>query len=198
MKLKHWTTILIGLLILSSGALWSVQKLNFKSDFKVGQEIDSLNGVVVYYNGDVSNVIERNTTKDGYNIGLKYQCVEFVKRYYFEHLNHKMPDSYGNAKDFFDSSLSDGQLNKQRNLAQYSNPSKTNPKVDDLLILKETIFNKYGHVAIVSKVTENEIEIIQQNPGPFENSRETYTIEKQNGKWLIENDRILGWLRKEN
>ena len=57
---------------------------NFNSEHYVGEKIDSLNGVYVYYNGGVSNVEERNLSEDGYNIGLKYQCVEFIKRYYFE------------------------------------------------------------------------------------------------------------------
>jgi len=48
----------------------------------------------VYYNGSVGHVSGRNLVPDGYNPGLKYQCVEFVKRYYYQHLNHKIPDSY--------------------------------------------------------------------------------------------------------
>jgi hypothetical protein len=36
---------------------------------------------------------------------------EFVKRYDYEHLGHKMPDSYGHAKQFFNAALSDGALN---------------------------------------------------------------------------------------
>src|SRR5690554_7449178 len=61
---------------------------------EVGKAIDSLNNVLVYYNGDVGTVIGRNT-RNGYNLGLKFQCVEFVKRYYYEFYNHEMPDSYG-------------------------------------------------------------------------------------------------------
>ena len=197
MKIKRWTYLLIGLLILAFVGLKVTKKFNFNSNFSVGQQIDSLNDVFVYYNGGVDNVNGRNTTADGYNLGLKYQCVEFVKRYYYEHLNHKMPDSYGNAKDFFDNDITDGQLNKKRNLTQYANPSQTKPKVDDLLIFDGTIFNKYGHVAIVSNVTDNDIEIIQQNPGPFSKSRETYQLDNKDGKWEIENKRILGWLRKD-
>jgi len=60
----------------------------------VGEKVDSLNGVYVYYNGSVGHVSGRNLVPDGYNPGLKYQCVEFVKRYYYQHLNHKIPDSY--------------------------------------------------------------------------------------------------------
>jgi len=181
---------------LSFVGIWAFNKRNFNTELNVGQQIDSLNGVVVYYNGSVGNVTGRNTTTTGYNLGLKYQCVEFVKRYYYEYLKHEMPDSYGHAKDFFNKTLVDGKYNKQRNLTQYTNPSQTKPKVDDLLIFDGTTFNKYGHVAIVSKVVDDEIEIIQQNPGPNGKSRKTFDIENHNGKWRIKNDRVLGWLRK--
>lgn len=161
-----------------------------------GDKIDSLHGVYVYYNGKVSTVKGRNVT-NGYNVGLKYQCVEFVKRYYYEHLNHKMPNSYGHAKDFFNPVLKDGQKNKDRNLTQYTNPSKTKPEVSDLLIYSPVTGNKYGHVAIVSRVYDNKIEIIQQNPGPMGKSRETFKLENKDGVWKIKNDKIWGWLRKE-
>ena len=173
------------------------EKPAFDPNKQVGDKIDSLNGVYVFYNGKVGNVEGRNTV-DGYNLGLKYQCVEFVKRYYYEYLNHKMPDSYGHAKDFFNRSLKDGHKNKQRNLIQYTNSSKSKPKVNDLIIFDATPFNKYGHVAIISKVTNNQIEIIQQNPGIHGNSRKIFKITKENNKWRIKNKRVLGWLRKEN
>jgi surface antigen len=198
LKIKRWTYLLIGLLILSFSGIWTFKKFDFNTDFSVGQQIDSLNGVYVYYNGGVDNVTGRNTTADGYNLGLKYQCVEFVKRYYYEQLKHKMPDSYGHAKDFFDKTLKDGQKSNKRDLNQYTNPSNKKPKVDDLLIFDGTTFNKYGHVAIISNVTETEIEIIQQNPGLFSKSRERFALDNKDGKWEIKNTRILGWLRKES
>lgn len=176
---------------------WVFKKYNFNFGLEIGQKVDELNGVSVYYNGGVGNVSERNTTTDGYNLGLKYQCVEFVKRYYYEHLNHKMPNSYDHAKDFFDQSLNDGNKNKLRNLTQYTNSSKAKPKIDDLIVFDGTIFNQYGHVAIISYVTDEEVEIIQQNPGPYGQSRVTYDLEYENERWTIENDRVLGWLRKE-
>lgn len=185
-------------MILSFTGSWLFKKYNFNSEYEVGQSLDSLNGVKVYYNGGVSNVTERNLSDEGYNLGLKYQCVEFVKRYYYEKLNHKMPDSYGHAKDFFDSKVKDGKNNTKRALLQYTNPSLSKPEVEDLIIFSGNIFNKYGHVAIVSKVTGKEIEIIQQNPGPFGKSRESFKLEFANNQWQIKNDRILGWLRKEH
>jgi surface antigen len=108
-----------------------------------------------------------------------------------------MPYSYGHAKNFFDKTIADGKFNKKRNLTQYKNPSKTKPKADDLLIFDGWTFNKFGHVAIVSKVNPNSIEIIQQNPGASGKSREKYQINYKSGKWVVENNRILGWLRKE-
>ncbi len=164
---------------------------------EVGDKLDSLNGVYVYYNNSIGNVEGRNVTPDGYNIGLRYQCVEFVKRYYYEYLNHKMPDSYGHAKDFFEKRLPDGTISKRRNLSQFTNPSSSKPRVDDLLVFDGTKTNEYGHVAIISKVDEHSVEIIQQNPGPFGDSRETFALTKTDGKWKIEKDKTLGWLRKK-
>jgi len=173
------------------------KKINLNFNYKVGQHLDSLNNVVVYYNGGVDNSSGRNTSSDNYNIGIKYQCVEFVKRYYYEYLNHKMPDAYGHAKDFYDKDLSDGGLNTKRKLVQYKNGSKSKPKPDDLVIFSGSTFNKYGHVAIISSVDDDEIEIIQQNPGPFGKSRDNIKLKNIDDLWTLDNDRLLGWLRKE-
>ena len=196
--MKRNTFLVVGLTIITGLAVWVFNNFNLNFNLEPGEKIDSYNGITVYYNGSVGNVVERNMTVDGYNLGLKYQCVEFVKRYYFEHLNHKMPDSYGPAKDFFDTSLEDGEKNNQRDLTQYLNFSRTKPKVDDLLIFEGSIINKYGHVAIISKVTDSEIEIIQQNSGEYGKTRVNYELIYKNGNWKIDNDRVLGWLRKEN
>lgn len=167
------------------------------TNYEVGDAVDSINGVAVYYNGAVAHTGERHLASEGYNYGLRWQCVEFVKRYYYDHLEHKMPNTYGNAKDFFNANLDDGQLNTDRNLLQYKNGSKTLPRVNDLLVFDAVTFNKYGHVAIVSKADSTQIEMIQQNPGPTASSRVTYAVEKRNGKWYIDRDDLLGWLRKK-
>ncbi|CAD0002094.1 CHAP domain-containing protein [Flavobacterium salmonis] len=197
MKIKKITLLIISVLVLTYAGIKVVKKINLNSDYKIGQPLDSLNGVKVYYNGGVDNVLERNVTKDNYNLGLKYQCVEFVKRYYYEHYNHKMPDAYGHAKDFFDSKIKDGDLNRNRGLIQYANPGKAKPEIGDLVIFSGSLLNRFGHVAIISKISENEIEIIQQNPGPFGSSREVFAVKNQEGKYKIESSRLLGWLRKE-
>jgi surface antigen len=167
-----------------------------KSSGKVGRVIDSFNGVDVYYNGKVANIQGRNITPDGYNLGLRYQCVEFVKRYYYEYYNHIMPDSYGNAKDFYSYAIEDGQINPARDLRQFSNPSIARPKIGDLLIFGATPFNKFGHVAIISQIERDRIQIIQQNPGSNNPSREWIELQKTGDKHYIHHQYVLGWLRK--
>ena len=186
-------TIILGYILVKL-----IKKVNPNPKYEVGQALDSLNGVKVYYNGGVGHTGERNVSEDGYNIGLKYQCVEFVKRYYYEFYHHKMPDSYGNAKDFFDQSLKDGQLSEKRNLIQFTNPSKSKPVIGDLVIFDGTAGNPYGHVAIVSNVTSQSIEIIQQNPGPFASSRVIIELDSNSNGFKIQETRLLGWLRMKN
>lgn len=167
-----------------------------RSSGKAGKVIDSFNGVDIFYNGRVANIQGRNVTSDGYNLGLKYQCVEFVKRYYYEFYNHKMPNSYGNAKDFFSYSISDGKMNTDRGLRQFNNPSRSRPKVGDLLVFGATQWNEFGHVAIISKVSRNSIEIAQQNPGSNNPSRKSYNLDTSNDTYNIGSPYVLGWLRK--
>lgn len=161
-----------------------------------GSPVDSLNGVYVYYNGAISNVEGRNLSPDNYNLGLKYQCVEFVKRYYYLHYRHKMPDSYGHAVSFYDASLKDSSYNRKRDLLQLSNPSKVKPQIGDILIYSGTEGNPYGHVSIISDTKVDEIEIIQQNPGIGAPSRVKFKLLNDNGLYKIDNPRILGRLSK--
>lgn len=158
--------------------------------------VDALHGVKVYDNGRTTNVYGRNTTKDGYNLGLRYQCVEFVKRYYYEYYNHKMPDSYGHAKEFFQHGLPDGRFNTARGLYQFTNKSKSKPEIGDLLIFGATPGNQYGHVAIISQSGSDYIEIIQQNPGKGNPSRVNIPLGQVDGLWNVFGKHILGWLRK--
>lgn len=170
-------------------------RVNWNFGKSIGTPLDSLDGVAVYYNGGVNQSHGRNTV-NGYNVGIKYQCVEFVKRYYLEVFHHQMPDPYGNAKDFFDPTVGDGELNPARGLLQFQNGSTFLPRQGDLLVWGPSTWNPYGHVAIVSAIQGTMIEVIQQNPGPFGDSRAKILFEKTaNGHRLAE-DRILGWLRK--
>ena len=158
--------------------------------------VDNFNGVDIYQNGRETNVFGRNTTADGYNLGLKYQCVEFVKRYYYEHYGHKMPNSYGHAREFFDYSLSDGTYNSGRALTQYTNPSYSRPQAGDIIIFGPTPQNSYGHIAIISQVNSDNIQFAQQNGGPNNPTRINVPMGMKNGKYQLFGKHIVGWLRK--
>ncbi len=199
---KHLSIVSTILIVLClTIALFILQSLRTNNDidntYAVGEAIDSLNHVYVFYNGEIAHVKERNTSPDGYNIGLKWQCVEFVKRYYYVHFNHLMPDATGNAKDIFNTDLPDASYNVSRALVQYTNASVMAPAVDDILVFDGHLGNKYGHIAIISKVYDDKIEIIQQNAGPDAPSREEIKMLLVDGKWKVMNRRVLGWMRIE-
>lgn len=144
----------------------------------------------------MSNSSGRNLASDGYNLGLKWQCVEYVKRYYFETYGHKMPNSYGNAKDFFDRNVKDTKINYERNLLQFTNGSISKPKLNDILVLDGWMGNPYGHVGIISNVTDHSLEIVQQNVG--KQSRSVFSLTQNKDHWYISSSRVLGWLRTAN
>lgn len=122
--MKGSSKTIIGLLAVTTlvlGGYQLVTRIVLNSKLAPGRQIDELHGVAIYYNGGVNQSRGRNTSVDGYNLGIRHQCVEFVKRYYFERFGHRMPDSYGHARSFFDPSLADGELNARRGLLQFRN-----------------------------------------------------------------------------
>ena len=171
------------------------RRRNNSNNAKAGQVVDTYKGVNVFYNGSAGNVYGRNVTDDGYNLGLKYQCVEFAKRFYYQAYNHKMADSYGHAKDFFDRSLSSGSYNKARGMYQYRNRTFEKPKVDDLCVIGPSAGNQFGHLFVITKVTRSSVEFVQQNGGYNNPSRGEYELVNQDGQWNLKAANLLGWLR---
>ncbi len=159
---------------------------------KIGRPMDSYKNVDVCYNGFFyTKSYGRHYSDDGYYYGYRWQCVEFVKRFYYEAKGHKMPDLYGNAIDYFSYDTEQGEMNKQRGLLQYYNGGNVAPKEDDLIVFTDT---KYGHVAIITKVTENNIEVIQQNVKG--KPRQSYDLVNKDGNFYVGTDREpAGWLR---
>lgn len=195
---RIWLRLMFAVVVLCLLGLmgwYAATKVNLNPSHAVGDIIDELDGVAVYFNGGVGQNAGRNLAPDGYNLGLKYQCVEFVKRYYYYHYNHKMPDVWGHAISFFEADLEHGALNVKRGLSQYHNGGNAKPQKGDLVVYTATKLNPYGHVAIVAEVTADAVTIIQQNPGPLKPSRETYPLADVTGNFKVEHPRILGWLR---
>ncbi len=163
-----------------------------QSDVPVGTVIDEFKNVAVYSNGN--NYMSShglNYSSDDYYFGYKWQCVEYVKRFYYEIYGHKMPDGAGNAKYFYNPMLDQGELNKQRGLTQYKNGGDEKPRSGDLLVFTD---GAYGHVAIITNVEQEGLEVIQQNS---EFPREMYELIIEKGNYTIVGEREpAGWLRK--
>ena len=160
---------------------------------RVGKVLDSYHGVAVYDNGLIFfRSYGKHYSPNGYYFGQKWQCVEFIKRFYYEAKGHKMPDAMGHAKSFFDSKTPDGALNRGRGLLQYRNGSNEKPQPDDLLVFADT---KFGHVGIVTEVGQSSLEIIQQNI--LGHTRQRLSLISSNGHYFVtEPRRPAGWLRK--
>lgn len=160
-------------------------------DPDVNKPIDALDGIPIYYNGGISKTYGRNMTNDGYNLGLKWQCVEFVKRYYYVYFNHKMPNSYGHAKDFFDTSLGNA-FNADRGMQQHLNGHTTPPSKRNIIVFKGDNQNPYGHIAIISSVHKDHITIAQQNWG--KQTKMNLPLMQKNGQYFVSHKNVVGWL----
>jgi CHAP domain len=158
----------------------------------IGYIQDSLDGVYIYNNGiryDESHG-KHLSSDSNYYFGKKWQCVEFVKRYYYMHYQFRFTDGMGHAKSFFDPAVKHGTINKQRGLLQFTNGGEEKPCPGDLLIFD----GKFGHVAIVSAVLENELEMVQQNI--LLTPRERIPLFKNGSRFTIgDSKKPLGWLR---
>jgi len=169
---------------------------NLKTNHDIGKEIESYKNVPVYYNGkQYTKSYGKHFNDDGYYYGQKWQCVEFVKRFYYDALGHKIPNLYGNAIDYFDNKVPQGELNTERGLIQYQNGKEVKPQPDDLMVFTNS---KYGHVAIVMNVTEDYVEVIQQNV--YGKPTEKFSIICTDGNWFVGTNKKkpAGWLRISN
>jgi hypothetical protein len=190
-RLRAWSIVLA----LPLAGWWCALHLNLDWTRSPGDVVDNY-GVAIHYNGAIVHEDGRNLSPGGYNLGLRWQCVEFVKRSYFEHYGHRMPEARGNAREFFDEGVPNGTVNPARGLLQFRNDGSALPNVDDIVVFGGWLANPYGHVAIVSRVDSDGIETVQQNPGPFRASQERISIDMAGGHPSLTGHRLLGWLRR--
>jgi len=163
---------------------------------QIGTETGRHLDIAVFENGsDKDRSHGKHFSLDqAYYYGQKWQCVEFVKRFYDQALNHRMPHVWGHARDYFDASLDSGKLNVKRDLLQIRNDGSAAPEVNDILVFSDS---RYGHLAIVTAIYTDAVQVIQQNiiGMPFQN----FNLQRKNGRFYIDQPRIPdGWLRLAN
>ena len=78
---------------------------------------------------------------------------------------------------------------------QYANGGNDKPKANDMVIIGGSGGNQFGHLFIITKVSSDGVEFIQQNPGAGNPSRGVYPLRQSSGRYYIEGNDILGWLR---
>ena len=120
-----------------------------------GSYVGSFNDVNSYSNGTTSTASYEYNNSEGVNTGMKWQCVEYVNRYYYKiyGIDLKSTGIYGNANHYYDNASKAG-------LIAYPNDGDFAPKEGDILCSNGS---SYGHVAIVRNVTSNSIDVIHQN-----------------------------------
>jgi len=160
-----------------------------------GHAVDSYRNVPVMHNGVLYGRSHgASHAADGSYLGQKWQCVEYIRRFYQTALGHSMPDGTGHAKDYFNPDVPDGGMNKRRGMLQFHNGGTTPPQADDLLVFRG---GTYGHVAIIIRVTGEEVEIIQQNI--YARPRQTLALshDPAKGTYTIrgKDHAPAGWLR---
>ena len=164
--------------------------MNIK-EYQCGDVVNELEGIPIYYNSGLHSCGEgRHMNDDGtYSYGMKWQCVEFVRRFYKQYFDHAMPEKYGNAIDYFDFQLKHGEINQKRALRQFQNGGSEKPQKYDLLVCNYPL--KYGHVAIIAEVGTNYIVVAQQNTSEAFQRME---LKNEDQQWTILED-CAGFLR---
>lgn len=162
------------------------------ADSTAGRKLDEFRGVSVFDNGpSIATSHGRHYAEDGYYYGQKSQCVEFVKRFFHQAHRHRMPDVWGHAKEFFHERVPHGQVNSRRGLVQYRNDGAEPPRAGDLVVFTNGF---YGHVAIVSAVRSNQVEVIQQNI--LGRPRHIFPLNSRGNRFRVGDDYApAGWLR---
>lgn len=166
--------------VAEDGTATAEQALSF------GSWVGSFNGVDAYSNGSAGY------DSGSYSCcGLKWQCVEYVNRYYVQALGHQNLKGTGHAKSYFGTADSKG-------LVAYPNTNATPPAVNDMLA---SAGGAFGHIAIVREVGPDYVKVIHQN---WSNSQsddaKTLSMSFSNGKYTVSSfsagSPVQGWLRK--
>lgn len=154
-----------------------------------GTYLGQFNTVSAFSNGSVNYYSSiSNFMADGFYTGIKWQCVEYVRRYYYTIFNTRLSNSVaGDAGTWFSNASGLG-------LTAYQNGQSTSaPQVGDILC-------STTHIAIIKRISGNKIYTAQQNV-----SQDSSDVDKQltlsvsGGKYTLSGGygTLQGWLRKQ-
>ncbi|MEZ4384394.1 MAG: CHAP domain-containing protein [Nannocystaceae bacterium] len=160
------------------------QELSLRAAF--GAVVGSFNGVTAYSNSSTSY------NSGTYSCcGLKWQCVEYVNRYYYQALGHKNLKGTGNANNYFGTAAS-------KELAAYANGGTVKPQVGDMIVSNG---GTYGHIGIIRAVGSTSVTVIHQNwANSTADDAKTLSMTVSGGKYTIAafsaSYPVAGWMRR--
>lgn len=167
--------------------------MKLRSSEAFGTVLGNFNGAVVYSNGSTGYNSGVYNFETGINTGLKFQCVEYVNRYFkiVYALDLKSTGIYGNANSYYSNAAAGG-------LTAFANGGATKPAVGDLICSNG---GEFGHVAIVREVGAGYVKCVMQNWSntPLDNSMQlamTTTGGNYSVAGFSASYPIAGWLRK--
>ncbi|MBU1177794.1 CHAP domain-containing protein [Patescibacteria group bacterium] len=130
--------------------------------------------------------------------GLKHQCVELINRFYAQKLGHRNLARTGHADSYWYAAADKG-------FKRYPNGSPNQPQPGDILVFDGdgqpagSSESNPGHVAIVTRVTEQAVCLVQQNAGQWHGC---LPLQRRVSGWQVEpipfNPPMpcLGWVRR--
>ena len=156
--------------------------------------------VAAYSNCNVGCVIFTPNIEESTYTGIKWQCVEFARRWLLDNMGVVYGD-VDTASDIwskieFVSRVAD---NQSIPLRAYVNGSAESPKAGDLLIYSKEYLNT-GHVAVITDVDWHAgvLKVAEQNylnqTWPADYARQIDVINR-NGRYWVLDAYVLGWKR---
>lgn len=194
--------IQLGQPLLAEDALPETCKVNCKASF--GQVLGiSSSGVPAYSNCNSSCVYMSPSRHNGTYTGIKWQCVEYARRWLL--VNEGVV--YGDvdyAIDIWDKIKHYRHVEWDEDIpvSNYINGSAVLPERGDLLIYAKVMFGGTGHVAVITGVNEKEgyLTVAEQNfrnlPWEGDYARKIPLIRRDDAFWLLDSY-LIGWKRMQ-
>ncbi len=185
----------IGIFAFATIAIILLSGIGAAADKNYGEYLDQYKGVSAYSSGScIANYIGNCANLPVYN---KYQCVEYVIRFYSAAIKIDTSSwvGSGNAATYYGSASTKG-------LMSFPNGGSERPKPDDILAFSGGT-GGYGHVAIITEVTDTYVKVIEQNWArndaihQIRYNKATNIMGSTNKYRPGTNYYIQGWLRKE-
>lgn len=160
----------------------------------------SPSGVEAYSNCNSDCVVFEPAKHQGTYTGIKWQCVEYARRWLLVN-NGTVYGDVDVAADIWNKidHVKDVKSGREVKLIKYANGAQTHPKRGDLVVYAREYLNT-GHVAIVTEINTDKgwIRVAEQNllnqAWPADYARQLKLIKQDEKYWLLD-PYVLGWKR---